>query len=47
MLSYINSASFIVSYEKTIMNHKTPEKSFQHEDENKTKQNPHGIEITR
>lgn len=37
MLSYINSASFIVSYEKTIMNHKTPEESFQYEDGNKTK----------
>lgn len=47
MISYINSASFIVSYEKTIMNHKTPEKSFQYGDENKTKQNPYGIEITR
>lgn len=37
MISYINSASFIVSYGKTIMNHRTPEESFQYADENKTK----------
>lgn len=37
LVRYSVTLTLLVSYEKTIMNHKTPKESFQYEDENKTK----------